>query len=235
MNYLTNSIAVNLTLGVLFVFSVVTWMLILSKFWQNTRSSKQDGAFQKAFWAAKDLHEGEVIARAHGGSTAELTAAGFAALAQTQEVSLSLDSLGDRKDILERTLKSELQQIQHRKEYGLMALASIGSTAPFVGLFGTVWGIMHALQDISLANSASLDIVAGPVGEALAATAFGIATAIPAVLAYNYGVRRVRTSIASLDQFATAFLHLVMKTPYRPDTSRLDANRGDKKEAEGKQ
>ena len=225
MSYLTNSIAVNLTLGVLFVFSVVTWMLILSKFWQNTRSSKQDDAFKQAFWAAKDLHEGEVVARAHAGSMAELTVAGFAALAQTREVSLSLDSLGDRKDILERTLKSELQQIQHRKEYGLMALASIGSTAPFVGLFSTVWGIMHALKDISLANSASLGIVAGPVGEALVATAFGIATAIPAVLAYNYGVRRVRTTVAGLDQFATAFLHLVMKTPYRVEN----------REAEGKQ
>ena len=103
-----------------------------------------------------------------------------------------------------------------------MALASIGSTAPFVGLFGTVWGIMRALKDISLSNSASLDIVAGPVGEALIATAFGIATAIPAVLAYNYGVRRVRTTVAGLDQFATAFLHLVMKTPYRAEGKKAE-------------
>ncbi len=223
MSYLTNSIAVNLTLGVLFVFSVVTWMLILSKFWQNTRRNKQDAVFKQAFWAAKDLHDGEKVAREHRGDMAGLTAAGFAALAQTQEVSLSLDSLGDRKDILERSLKSELQQIQHRKEHGLMALASIGSTAPFVGLFGTVWGIMRALKDISLSNSASLDIIAGPVGEALIATAFGIATAIPAVLAYNYGVRRVRTTVAGLDQFATDFLHLVMKTPYRGDAGRSEA------------
>ncbi len=222
MSYLTNSIAVNLTLGVLFVFSVVTWALILSKFWQNTRGNKLDATFKDAFWGAKDLHEGEKVARAHTGDMAGMTVAGFTALAQTKEVSLSLDSLGDRKDILERTLKSELQQIQHRKEYGLMALASIGSTAPFVGLFGTVWGIMHALKDISLSNSASLDIVAGPVGEALIATAFGIATAIPAVLAYNYGLRRVRTTVAGLDQFATAFLHLVMKTPYRAEGNKAE-------------
>jgi biopolymer transport protein ExbB len=220
MSYLTNSIAVNLTLGVLFVFSVVTWMLILSKLWQNIRGSKLDNAFKQAFWAAKDLREGEKVARAYAGDMAGLTTAGFAALAQSTGVSLSLDSLGDRKDILERTLKSELQQIQHRKEYGLMALASIGSTAPFVGLFGTVWGIMHALKDISATNSASLNIVAGPVGEALIATAFGIATAIPAVLAYNYGVRRVRTTVAGMDQFATAFLSLVMKTPYRGEAGR---------------
>jgi biopolymer transport protein ExbB len=225
MPYFTQSIAVNLTLGVLFVFSVVTWMLILSRFWQNTVGSKRDAAYKKAFWAAKDLHAGEAVARAHSGDMAHLTVAGFDALAQNKEVSHSLDSLGDRKDILERTLKSELQQIQHRKEYGLMALASIGSTAPFVGLFGTVWGIMHALEDISLANSASLNVVAGPVGEALVATAFGIATAIPAVLAYNYGVRRVRTTVAGLDQFATDFLHLVMKTPYRVEAKKAEPNK----------
>jgi biopolymer transport protein ExbB len=222
MSYFTNSIAVNLTLAVLLVFSVVTWMLIFSRVWQNTRSGKRDAAFKKAFWAAKDLYEGEKLAKSHSGDMAGLTAAGFAAMAQTKETSLSLDSLGDRKDILERTLKSQLQQIQHRKEYGLMVLASIGSTAPFVGLFGTVWGIMHALQDISLSNSASLDIVAGPVGEALTATAFGIATAIPAVLAYNYGVRRVRTTVASLDQFATDFLNLVIKTPYRVEAKKAE-------------
>lgn len=213
----TDSFAVSLTLIVLLVFSIVTWMLIVSRFWSNLRSGKLDTAFRKAFWTAKDLHEGEAVARAHKGDLAKLTLSGFEALAQNREVSLSLDSLGDRKDILERTLRSELQQLQHRKEYGLMALASIGSTAPFVGLFGTVWGIMNALKDISLATSASLDIIAGPVGDALLATAFGIATAIPAVLAYNYGVRRVRTSVAGLDQFATDFLHLVMKTPYRPE------------------
>jgi biopolymer transport protein ExbB len=192
-------------------------MLIVSRFWSNLRSGKLDAAFRKAFWAAKDLHEGESLARSHKGDLAVLTLAGFNALAQSKEVSLSLDSLGDRKDILERTLRSELQQLQHRKEYGLMVLASIGSTAPFVGLFGTVWGIMMALQEISATTSASLDVIAGPVGHALMATAFGIATAVPAVLAYNYGVRRVRTSVASLDQFATDFLNLVIKTPFRPE------------------
>ncbi|MEW6120210.1 MAG: MotA/TolQ/ExbB proton channel family protein [Pseudomonadota bacterium] len=228
MNTFTQSFAVNLTLVVLLVFSIVTWMLILSRVWQNMRDSKRDTAFKQAFWAAKDLRAGEKVARAQQGDLAALTVAGFDAISEDKEAALSLDSLGDRKDILERTLKTQLQQIQHRKEYGLMALASIGSTAPFVGLFGTVWGIMHALQNISLSNSASLNIVAGPVGEALAATAFGIATAIPAVLAYNYGVRRVRTTIAGLDQFATDFLHLVMKTPYHAE------KKNDAKKEEGK-
>ena len=228
MSTFTESFAVNLTLAVLLVFSIVTWMLILARVWQGVRDARRDAAFKKAFWAAKDLHAGESIARAQPGDLAALTVAGFEAISEDREAPLSLDSLGDRKDILERTLRSQLQQIQHRKEYGLMALASIGSTAPFVGLFGTVWGIMHALQNISLSNSASLNIVAGPVGEALAATAFGIATAIPAVLAYNYGVRRVRTTVAGIDQFATDFLHLVMKTPYRAE------KKADGKKDEGK-
>ena len=217
MPYFTNSMAVNATLTLLFVFSVITWTLIISKFWQDYINRRRNQKFKQAFWAAKGLHEGEQVAKEHTGYMARLTQTGFAALTQTQEAILSLDSLGDRKDILERTLRSQLQQAQQRMEYGLMALASIGSTAPFVGLFGTVWGIMHALKDISLANSASLEIVAGPVGEALVATAFGIATAIPAVLAYNYGVRRVRVAVADLDQFATDLLHLVMKTSYRPE------------------
>jgi biopolymer transport protein ExbB len=222
MSYLTDSFAVNLTLLVLLVFSLATWMLIVSRLWQNFRSARLDAAFKLAFWAAPDLREGEKLAQSHDGDLAMLTAAGFEALTQNREGTLSLDSLGDRKDVLERTLKTRLQQIQHRKEYGLMALASIGSTAPFVGLFGTVWGIMQALKNISLANSASLDVIAGPVGEALVATAFGIATAIPAVLAYNYGVRRVRTTVAGLDQFATDFLHLVIKTPYHAEAARSE-------------
>jgi biopolymer transport protein ExbB len=98
-------------------------------------------------------------------------------------------------------------------------LASIGSTAPFVGLFGTVWGIMHALQDISQAKSASLDVVAGPIGEALIATAIGIAAAIPAVLAYNYFLRRIKLFEAELEYFATDFLNLAVKTAHRSNGS----------------
>jgi len=113
---------------------------------------------------------------------AGLTAAGFAAMAQTKETSLSLDSPGDRKDILERTLKSELQQIQHRQGIRLMVLASIGSTAPSSACSAPCGDHARA-EGHQPVHSASLDIVAGPVGEALTATAFGIATAIPAVLA----------------------------------------------------
>lgn len=219
MPYLTQSLAVNVTLVLLLLFSIITWTLILSKFWQGFSNRRLNQRFKQQFWAAQNLYEGEQVAKQHTGYMARLAQSGFSALAHMQDITLSLDSFGDRKDILERTLRSQLQKAQQRMEYGLMALASIGSTAPFVGLFGTVWGIMHALKEISLSNSASLDIVAGPVGEALVATALGIATAIPAVLAYNYGVRRVRVTVTELDEFGTDFLHLVMKAPYRVDAA----------------
>lgn len=216
MPELSHTLAVNLTLAVLALFSVVTWALIFSRVLRARRERSEDAAFQAAFWKAPDLAAAESLARAGSGDLARLVTAAFDALSRKNHAVLSLDSLGERKDILERTLKGQLREIQHRREYGLTVLASIGSTAPFVGLFGTVWGIMHALDNISVATSASLNVIAGPVGEALAATAFGIATAIPAVLAYNHGLRRVRTTLAGLDRFANDFLVLMVKTPYQP-------------------
>jgi biopolymer transport protein ExbB len=109
-------------------------------------------------------------------------------------------------ELIERGLRQQLQKEKARMESGLGWLASIGSTAPFIGLFGTVWGIMHALKDISAQGNASLDVVAGPIGEALIATALGIAVAIPAVIAYNFFLRQNRAAIANLEHFATDYL-----------------------------
>ncbi|WP_347987681.1 MotA/TolQ/ExbB proton channel family protein [Methylomonas sp. AM2-LC] len=109
-------------------------------------------------------------------------------------------------ELIERALRQQLQKEKALMESGLGWLASIGSTAPFIGLFGTVWGIMHALKDISAQGNASLDVVAGPIGEALIATALGIAVAIPAVIAYNFFLRQNRTLIANLEHFATDYL-----------------------------
>jgi biopolymer transport protein ExbB len=94
-------------------------------------------------------------------------------------------------------------------ESGLTMLASIGSTAPFVGLFGTVLGIMHAMHNITASGSTSLDVVAGPIGDALVATAIGIAVAVPAVLAYNFFLRRAKLQRAGLENFVVSFMHAV--------------------------
>jgi biopolymer transport protein ExbB len=109
-------------------------------------------------------------------------------------------------ELIERTLRQQLQKEKALLDSGLGWLASIGSTAPFIGLFGTVWGIMHALKDIGVQGSASLEVVAGPIGEALIATALGIAVAIPAVIGYNFFLRRNRQLLAGLEHIATDFM-----------------------------
>ncbi len=112
-----------------------------------------------------------------------------------------------RRDLLEQELRRQIQREKRRVESGLAILASIGTTSPFVGLFGTVIGIIHALGRISSLGSASLDVVAGPIGEALIATGFGIAVAVPAVLAYNVFIRRLKGLAADLEDFANTFVN----------------------------
>ncbi len=116
-----------------------------------------------------------------------------------------------RHDLIERALKQQIQKEKAVMESGLGWLASFGSTAPFVGLFGTVWGIMNALQDISSKGSASLEVVAGPIGEALVATGIGIAVAVPAVLGYNFFIRLNRGTTAKLEHFADDFLQATIQ------------------------
>jgi biopolymer transport protein ExbB len=203
------------TLWLLIAFSVLSWTLIVMKGWLQFRLSRQNGAFIDAFWDAPNLSEAERIARQSQGPLAQVCLAGFDTLHQIGwDGTRNPQNSGDIQPVLERRLRAEAQKVLRKLESGLMALASIGSTAPFVGLFGTVWGIMHALQDISRSGSAGLDVVAGPIGEALIATAAGIATAIPAVLAYNYGLRRVNLYGAELEAFADDFLHHVLKSGF---------------------
>ncbi len=216
MQGITTSPIVAGTLWLLVFFSVVSWTLIVVKVWTQWRLSRENRQFCQAFWNAKGLGEAEKSAAASAGPLARLADVGFKTLrGLRQGGEQNLQHSGDQQDILERSLRSQAQKELHRLESGLMILASIGSTAPFVGLFGTVWGIMHALSDISKTGSAGLDVVAGPIGEALIATAIGIATAIPAVLAYNYGLRRVKLYAAEMEHFATDLLHLAMKSGFR--------------------
>ena len=216
MPHFSSSDIVVITLWVLAVFSVVTWTLIVVKGWAQWRLSQENKRFGQAFWNAKGLLEAEQITASSAGPLARLAHCGFTAMRDMHKGGeQNLQHSGDQQDILERCLRQQVQKEQNRLDSGLMVLASIGSTAPFVGLFGTVWGIMHALQDISKSGSAGLDVVAGPIGEALIATALGIATAIPAVLAYNYGLRRTRLYVAEMEDFATDFLHLAMKSGFK--------------------
>lgn len=198
------------TKNTLYIFSVITWTLILFKVWQYTSNSFRNKSFDSAFWDAPDLNEAEsLITKGFKGPQLRLAERGFSWLkekAESKEKHLKYQ--GDPVELLEHALAMQLQHEQHSMESGLTTLASIGSTAPFVGLFGTVVGIMHAMHQITASGSTSLEVVAGPIGDALVATAIGIGVAVPAVLAYNFFLRSAKKQKADLDNFVVSFLHL---------------------------
>jgi biopolymer transport protein ExbB len=203
----------------LVLFSVLTWVLIVAKGFQHWRVGRQDRGFERQFWSASSLDAAASLAR-DAGPKARLASVGFDALYVTDNAADSgrgndLEHSWDRKELLERHLRQQIQQEYAALESGLAVLASVGSTAPFVGLFGTVFGIIHALSAIGRNASASIDVVAGPIGEALVATGVGIAVAVPAVLAYNFYVRRLKVSALGLDNFANDLLNLAQKNGFR--------------------
>ena len=210
-----NSPIVSATLALLIMLSIVTWSIALFKLWKQWQAKRHDREFNERFWAVREWGEAEKVARGSQGDIGRMAQAGFAELRALDATQHDLKHLGAPHDVLERMLRQQLQNIQRYHERGLAELATIGSTAPFVGLFGTVWGIMHALQDIGKSGSASLDVVAGPIGEALIATAIGIATALPAVLAYNFFLRRLKVHVTDLENFAHDFLRLAQKHDYK--------------------
>jgi biopolymer transport protein ExbB len=211
-----NSLPVAATLWVLIGFSVATWALILIKAVQHVRIARGNRDYSKQFWEAANLQAASEI-KDIDAPVSQVAAAGFRALATTHlgTTEFDLEHSWDRHESLERNLRQQVQREKRRLEAGLAVLATVGSTAPFVGLFGTVWGIMSAMREISRVGNASIDVVAGPIGEALIATGIGIAVAIPAVLAYNYFLRRLKAVVADLDDFAHDFLNLSQRATYR--------------------
>jgi biopolymer transport protein ExbB len=216
MNDQNLNLIVQGALYALVLFSVVTWVLIFAKGFQHWKLARRDRAFAGKFWSASSLDA--AVALTDGASPkARLASAGFDALrgSDGSNTGGDLEHSWDRQELLERHLRQQIQREYQSLESGLAVLASIGSTAPFVGLFGTVFGIIHALSAIGKSASASIDVVAGPIGEALIATGIGIAVAVPAVLAYNFYVRRLKVTAADLDSYATDFVNLAQKNGFR--------------------
>jgi biopolymer transport protein ExbB len=205
------------TLYTLLIFSVITWTLIFFKLWQFINNSRCNERFESAFWRLPDLKQAkELSPELSKGSQSRLAYQGLAWLDEHERsAGTQLKYCGDSTELLEQALRVQLQQEQHAMEGGLTLLASIGSTAPFVGLFGTVLGIMQAMHDITESGSTSLDVVAGPIGDALVATAIGIAVAVPAVLAYNFFLRRVKVQRTRLENFVASFLSVALNTNNR--------------------
>ena len=192
-------------LAVLLLLSMASWYLIVTRSIANAFAQRRATAFLDHFWAAPSLQAaGTVLADpALANPFAELARQALKAAADsTAHGQQNLAAAGGFGELLTRVLRNGIEQESAAAEHGLTVLASAGSAAPYVGLFGTVWGIYHALVQIGLSGQGTLDKVAGPVGEALIMTALGLAVAIPAVLAYNAFNRRNRLWLARLDSFA---------------------------------
>ena len=198
----------------LVAMSVLSWYFIFSKAWSSWRA-RRGAAELSNFWKAPTLDD--AIALLRGKDPENVYAPLAVQSAQAASVGAQAGSLGaavDPSELITRTLRQEINRVSARIEGGLTLLASVGSTAPFVGLFGTVWGIYHALAAVSASGTVQIDKVAGPVGEALIMTALGLAVAIPAVLAYNAFTRVNRLTLAELDGFAHD-LHAYLTTGSR--------------------
>jgi biopolymer transport protein ExbB len=212
-------ILVNGTFIALIAASALTWAVVIVKALQQWRLSRQAEQFEKVFEKFAGLPSYQELASYVGPAARVAQAATETWHDSAESQDGKSTQLGVRRDLLELSLRQQLQREKRVVEGGLPVLASIGSTAPFVGLFGTVLGIIHALASIGHSGSASLEVVAGPIGEALIATAVGIGVAVPAVLAYNYFVRRLKTFGADLEDFANRLVGLAVRSFIRLEST----------------
>ena len=205
----------HLTLAALLLMSTLSWTLIAVKTLEFVRFGRLEARVEARFWEASDLESGAPFLGGPGSAYRALYVAATQAMAHNTAHPNHLHTRLDASDWLARGLKMAVDEASARLQRGLAALASIGSTAPFVGLFGTVWGIYHALIAIGAGGQAGLNQVAGPIGEALVMTAFGLFVAIPAVLGYNALTRSTRNQVAKLNRFAHG-LHALFLTGANP-------------------
>jgi biopolymer transport protein ExbB len=190
---------------ILLLMSAVSWFYIATKTISQILTKKRSQAFMDFFWNSSSLDAVQHEINTHGVDNpfSHLTSHALFARAHHAKVGVAkLEEAGSVSDFLTRTMRRVIDEETTRLENGLTVLASVGATAPFVGLFGTVWGVYHALVAIGSSGTASLEQIAGPVGEALIMTGLGLAVAIPAVLGYNALVRSNRVLLGRLDAFA---------------------------------
>jgi biopolymer transport protein ExbB len=223
-SFLGQADAVGLTvLLILLIMSVASWYLIILKSVRNAQMRSRVRETLDSFWSSPSI---DAVAAQFARSQPEdpfarVAAHGIEASRHFRKSSSAgLTDAGGQAEFLTRSIRRAITRETAALEAGLTVLASVGSTAPFVGLFGTVWGIYHALIGIGMSGAATLDAVAGPVGEALIMTAAGLAVAIPAVLAYNAFTRGNRVVLAELDGFAHD-LHAFLTTGAKLDSGNV--------------
>ncbi|MEZ4750830.1 MAG: protein TolQ [Bdellovibrionota bacterium] len=218
------SFLVQLVLLLLVIFSVITWAIIFFKWGTFKLSYKNTEDFLDFFWSGKSMDHIYTEAKKHPSSpVARVFQAGYVELQRLMEKERQRKGKASTSDParmvppessitnLERSLSKAGRNEVMKLERSLPFLATTGSTAPFIGLFGTVWGIMNAFQNIGAQGGASLAVVAPGIAEALIATAIGLAAAIPAVMGYNYYIQKVRYIKAQVDSFSEDFLNIVKR------------------------
>jgi biopolymer transport protein ExbB len=203
------------TLGILFIMSMGSWYIIVTKVYEQAKMGAQARAAEKTFWSAPSVSKG--VAGLKEGSLYR-----FIAESGLEATTKHTGLLGnvDLNTWISMSIQRAIENVQSRSQDGLAFLATVGSTAPFVGLFGTVWGIYHALTAIGIAGQASIDKVAGPVGEALIMTALGLAVAVPAVLGYNWLVRRNKAALERVRSFGADLHAVLLSAPKTPNVAR---------------
>jgi biopolymer transport protein ExbB len=204
-------IVAKVTLAILALMSMGSWYVIVTKVYEQARMNLQARAADRSFWNAPSVRQG--AEKLKEGSPYR-----FIAESGLEASSKHVGLLGhvDLNNWIAMSIQRAIDNIQARTQDGLAFLATVGSTAPFVGLFGTVWGIYHALTAIGIAGQASIDKVAGPVGEALIMTAFGLAVAVPAVLGYNWLIRRNKAAMDLVRSFGADLHAVLLSAPKTP-------------------
>ncbi len=209
-------IMVKLVMITLLVFSVVSWSIVIMKVIMFKRARNASLDFLDAFWASKNLNEAFDSAQGYTLSPeAAVFVSGFnelqkiSAARQGGDMIATLESQLATMDNLKRAVRKAQVLESDRLARYLSFLATTGSATPFIGLFGTVWGIMTSFQDIGVRGSASLAVVAPGISEALVATAAGLAVAIPAVIFYNFYINKLQDSESEVESFSTDFLNLI--------------------------
>lgn len=214
-------LVVQIVLLVLLFFSITSWAIIIIKFRYLRRAYRETAEFTDHFWKSRDLSEAYAKAKQLAGSpTARIFRMGYVELNKLQRFAAKAESeapepvpgMGTRLagiDNLKRAMRRAINSEMTRMAQMVPFLATTGNTTPFIGLFGTVWGIMNSFHGIGMRGSASLAVVAPGISEALVATAAGLATAIPAVIAFNHFMNRIRMMEADLQNFSADFLNIV--------------------------
>ncbi len=217
---------VKFVLLLLLFFSIFSWAVIGWKFFQIHRAARESSRFIEVFWSGQSLEDAYEASRKYRSSPlAEVFQAGFQELNRIRERRRRSDVSGEkpkestgaesmRVEILgvenvARAMRQASSSEINRLTMFLSFLATTGSATPFIGLFGTVWGIMNSFQRLAFQHSAGLDVVAPGISEALIATAAGLAAAIPAVIAYNFYLNKIRVLSSELDNFSAEFLNIV--------------------------